>query len=49
MKDTMKRFWYNLLQRLDSKINQWLNKGKHGDRALNADDDTVVNFFVMVL
>ena len=49
MKGAIKQFWYKLLQRLDSKINQWLNKGKEGAKELNADNDTVVNFFVMVL
>ena len=49
MKDTIKQFWYNLLQRLDSKINQWLNKGGAGTKELNADNDTVVNFFIMAL
>ena len=37
------------MERLDSKINQWLNKGKPGRKELNADDDTTVNFFAMVL
>lgn len=49
MKDTIKQFWYNLLQRLDSKINQWLNKGGTGAKEINADNDTVVNFFIMAL
>ena len=49
MKDAIKQFWYNLLQRLDSKINQLLNKGKPSAEELNADNDTVVNFFAMAL
>lgn len=49
MKYAIKQFWYHLLQKMDGKINQWLNKEKPGKKELNADDDTVVNFFVMVL
>lgn len=49
MKSAMKQFWSQLLERLDSKINQWLNKENPGYHELQIDDDTVVNFFVMVL
>ena len=49
MKDKIKQFWTNFLLKLDDKINQHLNKGKPGKTSLTADDDSVVNFFVMVL
>ena len=49
MKEAIRQFWYNLLQRLDSKINQWLNSGNAGYKEMSADDDTLVNFFIMVL
>lgn len=49
MKDTIKQFWYNLLEKLDGKINQWLNRGKTGSGETRIDDDSVVNFFAMVL
>ena len=49
MKNALQEFWRNLLQKLDSKINQWLNKGDLSPEEMNADDDTVINFFVMVL
>lgn len=34
---------------IDDKINQWLNKDKGGNATVDAGDDTVVNFFLMVL
>lgn len=49
MKEAIRQFWYNLLQKLDSKINQWLNSGKDGKTEMNADDYTKVNFFLMIL
>ena len=49
MKEAIRQFWYNLLQKLDGKINQWLNSGNTGHKEMNADDDTLVNFFIMVL
>ena len=49
MKDKIKQFWTNFLLKLDDKINQHLNKGKPGKTSLTADDDSVVNFFVMAL
>lgn len=42
-------FWRNLLQRIDNKINQWLNKGITTSKTIDAGDDTVVNFFLMIL
>lgn len=41
-------FWRNLLQKIDNKINQWLNKGKLSN-SMTASDTTQVNFFLMVL
>lgn len=49
MKDAIKQFWYNLLQRLGSMINQHLNKASPGAKELSADDSAVVNFFSMIL
>lgn len=49
MRETVRRFWVNLLQSIDNKINQWLNKSKSGVRVLDAGDDSVVNFFLMIL
>lgn len=49
MKDKLKQFWNSLLQKLDNKINQYLNKGKDGKTPLTADNDSVVNFFIMTL
>ncbi len=49
MKDTIKRFWHSLLERLADKINQRLNTDRGNGTGLNANDDTVVNFFAMVL
>lgn len=49
MKYTIKQFWYNLLQKLDKKINQWLNKVNNGMQEIRANDTDVVNVFVMIL
>ena len=48
MKYTIQRFWTNLLEKVNSKINQWLNK-KKAVTTLDAGDDSVVNFFLMIL
>ncbi len=49
MKEALNNFWYNLLERLSSKINQWLNKDDEAGGEVNAADKTVINFFLMVL
>lgn len=49
MKHAMKQFWTNLLERLEKTINQWLNKGKPSSGEMTADDDTEINFFLMIL
>ena len=49
MKETLLRFWKNLLSKLDESINQYLNKDRNKISTVDADDDTVVNFFVMIL
>lgn len=49
MKDKLKKHWERLLSFLGNKINQYLNKGKEGLRSISADNDTVVNFFLMAL
>ena len=45
----MQRFWVNLLEKVSDKINQWLNKKKLSKQTIDAGDDTVVNFFLMIL
>lgn len=49
MKETIKRFWRNLLERIGENINQYLNKHNGKMAIMDADDDTVVNFFAMIL
>ncbi len=50
MKNNFNVFWYNLLQRLNGKINQLLNKmGSDTPREMSALDTDNVNFFLMVL
>ena len=49
MKEALKSFWNNLLRKLDNKINQWLNSGNPSSGEMSADDDTEINFFLMVL
>ena len=49
MKEKMQMFWASLLQKINGKINQWLNKRTKSMQTLDAGDDTVVNFFLMVL
>ena len=49
MREKIQRFWVNLLQKLDGKINQWLNKNKASKQTVDAGDDTVINFFLMIL
>ena len=49
MKEVISRFWYNLLQKLNGKINQWLNSEKMNTEETRIDDDGIVNFFVMIL
>ena len=49
MREKIQRFWVNLLQKLDGKINQWLNKNKASRQTVDAGDDTVINFFLMIL
>lgn len=45
----MQRFWVNLLEKVSDKINQWLNKKKTTKQTVDAGDDTIVNFFLMIL
>ena len=49
MRYEIRKFWRNLLERLNDKINQILNKGIEKAEILDADADNVVNFFAMVL
>ena len=35
--------------KIDDKINQWLNKQRSANTTVDASDDTVVNFFLMIL
>ena len=49
MENAIKRFWINLLTRLDNKINQYLNKKGKKLPIMDAGDDTKINFFAMVL
>lgn len=49
MKETLLRFWKSFLSKLDESINQYLNKERNKISAVDVDDDTVVNFFVMIL
>ena len=49
MKDIFMTFWRNLLMRLNSKINQQLNKDAESSGEMTAADTTQINFFLMVL
>lgn len=49
MKNAIKNFWVALLSKINNKINQWLNAPKSKLPTMNAGDDTVVNFFAMVV
>ena len=49
MRGKIKAFWVALLQSINNKINQWINKGKETFAIIDAGDDTVVNFFAMIL
>lgn len=49
MKNAIKRFWTNLLSRLNDKINQYLNKNGGNLPITDAGDDTKINFFAMIL
>lgn len=49
MRGIFKSFWMNLLTKIDDKINQWLNKPTSSRTVLDAGDDSVVNFFLMIL
>lgn len=49
MKGKIRNFFTNLLVRIDDKINQWLNKQRSANATVDANDDTVVNFFLMIL
>ncbi len=49
MKETIQRFWRNLLEKINDNINQYLNKNSGKKATVDADDDTVVNFFAMIL
>ena len=49
MKGFFKTFWYNLLQKLNSKINQQLNRGNTASGEMTASDTDKINFFLMIL
>lgn len=49
MRERIQRFWTNLLQKVDEKINQWINKRKSTRPVIDAGDDTVINFLLMIL
>ena len=49
MKDVLNTFWYNLMQRLNNKINQYLNKYSDNNREMSAAATDKINFFLMVL
>lgn len=49
MKNAIKNFWVALLSKINNKINQWLNVPKNKLPTMDAGDDTVVNFFAMVV
>ena len=49
MREKIQRFWVNLLLKVDDKINQWLNREKVARPIVDAGDDTIVNFFLMIL
>lgn len=49
LKDTIQQFWFNFLEILSDKINQYLNRGKKHRGEMKIDDDSIVNFFVMIL
>lgn len=48
MKNAIRNFWVALLEKVNQKINQWLNVPK-GRPTMDAGDDTKVNFFAMVV
>lgn len=49
MKNAIKNFWVALLSKINNKINQCLNAPKSKLPTMDAGDDTVVNFFAMVV
>ena len=49
LKNAIKNFWCALLSKINSKINQWLNTPKNKLPTMDAGDDTIVNFFAMVV
>ena len=49
MKNAIKNFWIALLSKINDKINGWLNAPKNKIPTADAGDDTIVNFFAMVL
>lgn len=49
MKTAIKNFWTALLTKLNNKINQWLNATKSRIEITEAGDDTIINFFAMVV
>lgn len=49
MREKIVMFWGHLLEKVDDKINQWLNRNKANAKITDAGDDSVVNFFLMVL
>lgn len=49
MRSIIQRFWVSLLEKVNDRINQFLNKRKGTNPIIDAGDDTVVNFFLMIL
>ena len=49
MREKIKAFWVSLLQKVDKVINQWINKSNTARITIDANDDSVVNFFLMIL
>lgn len=48
MKYKIQNFWMRLLEKINGKINQWINKAQP-NKIISADDDSEVNFFLMIL
>lgn len=49
MRETIQRFWLSLLERIRDSIDQKLNKRTGAKKPIDAGDDTVINFFLMIL
>ena len=49
MRSIIQRFWVSLLEKVNDRINQFLNRRKSTNLTVDASDDSVVNFFLMIL